>query len=161
MSKRVILAVAALVLILPTAGAIVRPAWATAVGLDIWNVPGLQQEARSSAIQYREMDAEGGEVLHRIAVKEELIMNLISGRATLAATAAQFTTLNVAYPAYMNVIRISYPGITDEEKMAQNVMDFSWGRLNCEPAWRKFGILVRLNAEFQSLSAEFAKTSTQ
>jgi len=157
--KRVILAVVALVLILPTAGAIVRPAWASAMGLDIWNMPGLNREARSSAIQNRELDAEGGEVLHRIAVKEDLITNLINGHATLAATVAQFTTLNVGYPTYMNVIRISYPGISDEEKMAQNVMDFSWGRLNSEPPWRRFGILVRLSGELQSLSAEFAKTA--
>jgi hypothetical protein len=71
----------------------------------------------------------------------------------------QFTALNEAYPAYMSLIRDSYPGATDEEKMARNVLDFLSPRVAGEPAWRRLTLLARLNTDFQVLSAEFAKAT--
>lgn len=160
MFSRLAIAIVATVLIVPVATAIARPTWASAIGLDVWNVAALREETKSSTMRYHELDVERGEVLQRITVKEEWIANLISGRCTLASATMQFTALNEVCPTYMSLIRDSYPGATDEEKMARNVLDFLSPRVAGEPAWRRLALLARLNAEFQVLSAEFAKATT-
>jgi hypothetical protein len=137
-----------------------RPAWAASVGLDIWNMPDLRKQMESSTIQSRELDQENAEIRDRIAVKEGLISQLLMGRSSLAATTEQFMALNESHPEYLDVIRRFYPGATDEEKMAGNVLEFCWPRLNSESAWQRFALLARLHGEFQSLFAESANSTT-
>jgi hypothetical protein len=158
--SRFTIAIAALVLIVPMAAAIARPVWICTIGLGVWNVAALREQTKSSAMHNCELDAERSEVLQRIALKDELITNLIAGRSTLAAMTLQFMALNEGYPAYMSVIRDSYPGASDEEKMARNVLDFLSIRLAHEPTWRRLTLLARLETEFHALSAEFGKAAT-
>jgi len=158
--SRFTVSIVALILVVPIAAAIARPTWVCTIGLDVWNVAALREQMKNSAMRYRELDAEGGEVLQRLAAKDDLVANLIAGRSTLTATTLQFTALNEGCSAYMEVIRDTYPGASDEEKMARNVLDFLSIRLAQEPAWRRLTLLVRLNAEFQTLSAEGAKAAT-
>jgi len=150
-----------LVLIAPLVlAAWARPAWAATVGLDVWNMPALQDQVKTSVIHSHELDLENAEIRDRIAVKEGLISQLLMGRSSLAATTEQFMALNESHPEYLDVIRRSCPGATDEEKMARNVLEFSSPRLNAEPAWQRFAALARLQGEFHSLFAEPANRST-
>ena len=89
-------------------------------------------------IQSHELDLENAEIRDRIAVKEGLISQLLRGQSSLAATTEQFMALNESHPEYLDVIRRSCPGATDEEKMARNVLEFSSPALNAEPAWQRF-----------------------
>ena len=148
------LAIAAAILALPVALALAQPTWAQAMGLDIWNMPALQQETRSYQAQSQELEAQGREVRSRITAKDLLIADLVAGRSTLAATTARFLELNELRPEYMEVIRITYPGATDEEKMVRNVITFTTAQLSRQPAWQRFGTLARLNMELAAFSAE-------
>lgn len=149
-----------LVLIALVLAAWTQPAWAATVGLDVWNVPALQEQVKTSALQSHELDQENAQIIDRIAAKEGLISQLLSGHTTLAATTAQFMALNETYPEYLSVIRRSYPGATDEEKMAWNVLEFSSPRLTDQSAWQRLALLARLQGEFHSMFAESTKDST-
>ena len=127
-----------------------HPTWARSIGADVWNVPALKDRNRALAEENRRMEAEGEDVRHRIAVKETLVADLIAGRSTLAETTAQFTTMNASRPEYMSVIRDAFPGATDQEKMARNVIAFAVVRVAPE---HRAELARRLDGELRQLVA--------
>lgn len=161
MFVRLIVALVALVVVVPVAAAIAKPAWATAVGLDVWNLPALREENEVAVERRRELDEENAEIKRRMEVKEALIRNLIAGRATLADVTTQFLELDQDRPGYLTLIRGTYPAATDQESMAQNVIQYTWPRLSGEPASRRFEVMVRLLAEFRDYTDESAVNATQ
>ena len=68
-------------------------------------------------------------VCRRIEVKESIAWDLVAGRTTLADATARFMLLNEPYPYYLQMIRDTYPGSTDQERTARNVMDYTLGRV--------------------------------
>jgi hypothetical protein len=148
--------VVALALVAPVVVAAANPSLAAALGLDVWNLPDLREQAKAAAEEDRELTAHHGDVLRRIEAKEQAISSLIAGRGTLADTVAQFSALNQDYPEYAAVIRDHYPGSTDQEKLAWNVIDFTQARLVKLPLWRRCAVLARLEAELHSLPGEIA-----
>ncbi|MCI0704888.1 MAG: hypothetical protein L0241_27835 [Planctomycetia bacterium] len=129
------------------------PTWAKSLGVDVWNMPALQQETRDADAHHAELDIENAALLRRIEVKETLIRDLIEERTTLTEVTAQFHEMNVVRPQYMVVIRVSFPGDTDEEKMARNVISFALPRV--EPEKRE-ALERRLEAELQQMLATSA-----
>src|SRR5690242_18793048 len=53
------------------------PGWAQSLGVDVWNVPALQQELRAGEDQERELIERNVEVRRRIAVKDAIIADLL------------------------------------------------------------------------------------
>ena len=75
------------VIVVPFASLVVaNPSWAKSVGLDVWNVPELEEELAAAARDRERMDGVNTTLLNRIAAKEAVIAELIAGRATLAKT---------------------------------------------------------------------------
>jgi hypothetical protein len=148
---RLTVTVAVLLLIGPVAAAITNPTWAAAVGLDVWNVPALREEAEGAAELDRDLDTECVEVRRRIEVKEDLVRGLIDGRTTLAETTTQFIAIDRDRPEYLNNIRRSQLGATDEEKVARNVVEYVIPRVRDVAAWHRLLVLARLNVEFHVL----------
>ena len=124
------------------------PTWAKAIGVDVWNVPALEQEAQEAYEQNDQMTATAESLNRRMEVKEALIRDLIEGRATLAEVTAQFYELNSPYPQYMTAIRANFPGRTDEEKMAHNVIYYALPRATPE---QREALKTRLDAELQQM----------
>lgn len=149
MFVRLAIALVALVVVVPVATVIAKPDWATAVGLDVWNLPALREENEAAAEHNRELEEETTEIKHRMEVKEALIRNLIAGRSTLAEVTNQFLELDQERPGYLTLIRGTYPAATDQESMAQNVVAYTWPRLGDEPTTRRFEVVVRLMSEFR------------
>ena len=149
-----------LMLLAPVAAAIARPEWATQVGIDVWNLPALHEQAECEETRSGELDTEDHEIRRRIGIKEDLIQNLISGRSNLAETTAQFAILNQDYPEYMNLIRMNYSGETDLEKMAQNVIDYTLPRLTRESWFSKVSVLGRLQAELRSVGSDIPEVES-
>jgi hypothetical protein len=153
---RLRVAIIGLVLIGLLATAAANPAWATTIGVDLWNLPDLHEDVRTASDQNQELDTEYMEANQRIQVKEEMISSLIAGRSSLAEVATQFTVINEGYENHMIVIRQLYPGATDQEKMLWNVLDYAFHRMARLPAWHRLAVMARLQAELRSLSVEFA-----
>ncbi len=107
---------------------VAHPSWAQAVGVDVWNLAELEEQTRATTAHNRVLLAEDYEIQQRIAIKESLIEELVAGHTSLAATTDAFLELNRAMPQHMTVIRSLYPGRSDRELVARNVLDYAKGR---------------------------------
>jgi hypothetical protein len=128
-----------------------HPSLARTIGVDVWNVPALKEQVRDAAVVEDRLADEDDEVMRRIAVKEAIIADLIAERVTLSAATARFVEMNSTRPHYLAALRDSYPGATDGEKYARNVISFAVARVN--PADRA-ALSSRLEGELrQALAA--------
>lgn len=124
----------------------VHPSWARSIGADVWNAHGLNKQVRTAASEEDRLTSEDDEVLHRIAIKESIISDLIAGRTTLADATERFTVLNEARPDYLTTVRDAFPGSTDQEKFARNVISFAVARVGPH---ERAALSSRLEAELQ------------
>jgi hypothetical protein len=131
--------------------AVANPNWAKAVGVDVWNLPALNEEVRSSEEESASIDVEDDNVRARIALKESLIAQLLAGRATLAETTDKFAALNANRPGCMSTIRATHSGTSDRECLARNVITFATSRV---PAEQEAELLCHLEAELQEMLTE-------
>ena len=128
-----------------------KPSWANEIGVDVWNLPTLEQDEREAIDLTSELTATDHEVQQRIVIKESKIGELIAGRLTLAEVTDEFLTMNQMKPGFMSCIRAQYAGRTDREKMAHNVIDYARGRL--EHDGNDASILSHLDAELDEMTA--------
>jgi hypothetical protein len=124
------------------------PLLAAATRLDMWSISEMDRELKAENERSHEYEGVTEDSDRRIEIKQELVRQLISGRTTLAEVTAQFHYLNRARPDCMLGLRISFPGKTDEEMMAENVMAYATMQLADEPLSSRLSAEVRLDAEF-------------
>jgi hypothetical protein len=98
------------------------PCWVSALGLDVWAVPELESRLAADRRLADDLAARDEEVLRRIVVKEQLIGDLVTGRAGLITTAGRFRTMDAGRPAHVLVIRSASPGATDDERICRQVI---------------------------------------
>lgn len=82
----------------------------------------------------------------RIEYKRDLARRLAAGELGLADVTAEFLVLNREVPVIMNAVLWHYPGATDEEKTASNVL--SYVQSVSYPAVQPDAVLDRLACEF-------------
>lgn len=129
----------------------VHPSLAQMIGADVWNMPALKEQVRVSEAEEDRLDDEDSEVMRRIAVKEAIITDLLAGRTTLTDATARFVALNASRPQYLQALRDTYPGTTDDEMFARNVISFAVARV---PAHQRSELSSRLEGELRrSLAA--------
>ncbi len=92
------------------------------------------------------LDARREELLARIAYKEDLVNRLVAGQTTLDEVTAEFLRLNRGGPV-LDLIRTQYPGSSDEEKTARNVLEYV--RQRRLPADQNARVMARLRQEFE------------
>lgn len=123
---------------------VANPRLAERLGLDVWNLPELHAKYEAAETRDREIAAESEDVQHRIAVKETIIADVLAERSDLATATARFAELNATRPECMDMIRVTFPGDTDQEKLARNVMAFCATRVS---AAERAALVARLEAE--------------
>ncbi len=112
-----------------------------------------QREEFNGEIELREnLELVNREIQRRIAIKEVLIAELIAGQTTLAAVTDQFLIMNQCRPEYMIIIRATYPGNTDFEKTAHNVIGFVGAELPRLSPAAQTEVCDRLETQLQCLS---------
>lgn len=129
--------------------AVANPSWAKAVGIDVWNVPGLEEELAAAGRDRERLAAFDVTLMNRIAAKEVIIGELIAGRATLADATSQFRSLNAERPGLLEIMRATYPNRTDEERAALNVIDYVAHRV-ADPVARE-ELVSRLAADLAEM----------
>jgi hypothetical protein len=138
-------------LVVAAAAVAANPSWPASLGLDVWNLPALQEQITDEAGKARDLDRKETEVLRRMELKDRLVADLIAGRATLAEVTPQFLDLNRDRPGYVTAIRITYPGRTDEERTARTVLQYAERQLAQLPPPGRAAITARLGDEFADL----------
>jgi hypothetical protein len=86
-------------------------------------------------------------VNQRNAWKDHLITQLLEGRHSLDEVAAEFLQMNRESRLCMRAVRDNFPGATDEEKTARNVIAFTLARAR-SPEHKK-ELQTRLEREFE------------
>jgi hypothetical protein len=127
-----------------------NPSWAKAVGVDVWNLPTLEQEFQDAKETSKELTLLDCDIQERIVAKETKIDELKAGRRTLAEVTDEFLALNQSRPSYMVVIRTHYEGRTDREKVARNVIHYVRTRMD-DPA-EEAAVLSHLDAELNEMN---------
>lgn len=139
--------------IVAVAGFAAHPTLAQSLGADVWNLPALKEQARHAEAENALLDAEDDTVRSRIRVKDGIAAELVAGRITLSEATDQFLALNESRPTQMAVIRETYPGDSDREKTARNVISYSLGHV---PPHQREATVNRLEAELHSMLASGA-----
>jgi hypothetical protein len=111
-----LLAISAIVGTCPTA--------ARSAVADLWSSYESEQALAQETEISQRLDDEDNTVQRRIAVKEALIDQLIEDHATLAEVSEAFLQLDSERPAYLLVLRSTFQGGTDQEKMINNIMNY-------------------------------------
>jgi hypothetical protein len=70
----------------------------------------------------------------RLALKDQIIAELVEGRTTLADATRQFMAINSSSDATRAAVEDNYRGATYEEKAARNVIEFVKSYLSTAPA---------------------------
>src|SRR5262249_46846838 len=87
-----------------------RPDWAADLGVDVWNVPAIQEQIARNLREQEALDRQGEAVHRRIEAKREIVTDLAAERLTLREAAARFRELNALPPDSLRHVRTSYPG---------------------------------------------------
>jgi hypothetical protein len=103
--------------------AIFRPAWASTVGLDVWNLPDLDREMASERRRAEVLDAKGEIVRLRSVKKAHVVREVLAGRMTLLEGAADFRTVNSDPPDFPGTLPSNIPGRTENERYCRLVLE--------------------------------------
>ena len=115
--------------------------------MDFWNLSSLNREIEEDTAAGEEIDSAAAATMRRIAIKDEIVRDLIDGDIDLLRAAAQFRNLNAAYPEYLEVLHLQYPGRTDGECTCRNVIAYTAVVVAERPD--RAEILKRLEAEYK------------
>lgn len=140
-----------LIAAIPVAAAAASSTWAATAMLRVCHPQIAAIDTREDEELGNRLDAIDFDLRRQIQIKEALLTELIEARTTLADVSTQFLAMNRNSPASMTVIRKEYPGETDEEKSAYNVLTFANAELSRGCPDRKAEVLARLGAEFEAL----------
>ena len=89
-----------------------------------------REQLESTRATNSQLDVNLMNLMDRLALKEQWLDELISGRATLKVTTRRFVELNRSSETAKEVISHQFAGATDEEKAARNVIAFVQARLH-------------------------------
>ncbi len=107
----------------------------------------LQDDPELAAMR-AELEASQLLLSERIAQKELLIIQLIEGQLSLGDVTDAFLRINQDLHSCLRAVRDNFPGTTDEEKHARNVISFAVSRV---PPDQKKALQARLDGEFDQL----------
>jgi hypothetical protein len=122
-----------------------RPSWATAAGLDLWNLRDLEQELAAEQCICEEMSRQQSVVVQRSAAKEEVLHELVDDRLSLLQAAAKFRRFTVEPAEYPGKGPEYLPGNTEGERYCREVLE--WAKSEPEE------IQSRLESELEAVLA--------
>jgi hypothetical protein len=138
---------ALIAIVLVVSALVLHPSWGQ---WDVWNWPAREKELRAEVAETERVRAEDAEVVRRLEIKETIVAELLGRQIALPEATDRFLTLNESRPKCMSYVRATYPGATDREKMARNVIDHALLRV---PAQEQPAVSARLEAELRKMLA--------
>jgi hypothetical protein len=95
-----------------------------AAGADVWNLPKLEAQLQSDA-QYRNvLQRRDDETLHRMAVKEALVADLLHGTRSLIEVTDEFYGMMAESPESLDLLCATYQCTDEREATARSVMSY-------------------------------------
>ncbi|WP_020472150.1 hypothetical protein [Zavarzinella formosa] len=98
------------------------PVTAEEIGFDFWNLGELEDQISRGEVRNREIDRNDQQILSRMALRQEILKNLIAEKITLEEAGRGFLALNQTEPAAIGYLRIMYPNGTDLDRAIYQVV---------------------------------------
>src|SRR5262245_7763068 len=128
-----------------------RPAWASALGLDWGDLAQLREVHEAELGRGAELDRRLEVLYRRVAAKEGVVEQLLAGRTTLLEAAAWFRLLNEHPADCQDEFRRWWRGKSDGEKLCRQVISWVVMELHARgPADLAEAQRRRLEAELQA-----------
>jgi hypothetical protein len=134
--------------------AMFRPAWASAVGLDVWNLEDEERERTAAERRGAELEEIDRAIQENIAAKDGVIDDLLAERLTLLEAAALFRRLDAVCPG-RSTIPERIPGRTEEERYCRQVIYWVEATTRYWPPSQAAAIRNRLEAELSAHQASY------
>ncbi|HKA08323.1 MAG TPA: hypothetical protein VKD71_13770 [Gemmataceae bacterium] len=115
------LAVSSILSAVGVAAILTYPAEADDPGSDIWQIVKAQSRIAEADRNMRKIDLDDEHVLRRVAIRLEVIRDLVAGRMTFEEAAERYVELNRMQESALAYMRRTYPGRTDEERGARQL----------------------------------------
>jgi hypothetical protein len=147
---RCVLSVLAVLGVSYTALSTIRPAWATELGIDVWNLPNLEQEFAQQKRFAAELACREAIARERTAGKDQVLCELLHGRLTLLQAAASFRHLDIEYPG---VGPDYFPGRTEGERYCREVLQWVKVEAQKAPSDQTDEVLCRMTVELEDYLA--------
>jgi hypothetical protein len=125
------------------------PEWTRDLGLDVWNYSTLNEQVETHRQRESELDKVSERVRKRLELKQLIVDAVIEEQLTLEMASDQFLALNRIPPDNMPAGRFQFPGASDEEIAARQVIALVKATLNSNPS-RGAEVLCRLEAQWQA-----------
>jgi len=117
-----LLAVSSLLSAAGVAAVLAYPAEADDPGGDIWQIVKARSSIEEADRSMRQLDLDDEHVMRRVAIREEVIRDLVAGRMTFQQATQRFVELNRTHPSALANLRRMYAGRTDEERAARQLV---------------------------------------
>jgi hypothetical protein len=132
------------------AAAAADPAWAQAIGVDVWNVGRLEADLAASAAAGERLRAAGDWQLARFEMNQQVVAELAAGRVRLLDAAREMYEGNRDVPGYRAMLPARFPHApTPEAQSASDLLYRVRIVLDKQPA-RREAALARLQAEYDA-----------
>lgn len=128
------------------------PAWAQALGVDVWNLGRLEDKLRSIRVEEDQLAAEFDRVSAQHRVNDLVIEDVIEGRLPLPAAAGQMWAMNRTRAGYEFAIRGVYRGATPLARAADQIVTRAEHAIE-DPA-RRAAVIARLRSEYATAFGE-------
>jgi hypothetical protein len=112
---------------------------------DSWNPFEILELSRRADEHARELDAQHQILWQRIEYKTALVAELATGRRSLWEAVQLLRDQGALTPQVLKQLRAVYPGVSDDEAVARNLIAFTKATLHKDPA--QAAVLARLEAE--------------
>jgi hypothetical protein len=145
-------------MLVPITAVVVTTEWSTSVVFNVYEPETLSDDYRKDLEQANELEARRQEGLRLLEVQEMLVQRLIAGRGSLPEVTKELLMMHQNHPAWMAVIRAEYPGNSDEEKTARNVIGWVAFELSLSNPDKQAEVLARLESELECLVAPNQQT---
>jgi hypothetical protein len=107
--------------------------WLSAMGLDVWNLPELEQQLAQECQRDEALEGARVVLLRRIAQRRRVTQDLIAGRLTLLEATAEFRRLRRMTPDFLDRFHSLYPGATEEERVCRGLIAWVRAELIVQP----------------------------
>jgi hypothetical protein len=100
-----------------------QPEWATEIGMDFWNLPGLEADLQQSHRIAVELEQRSSQTLRRLLQKEAVVNDLLLGNCSFFEAAVQFKLLNRDAAHIHASYQLEHPNLSADEACCHGLIE--------------------------------------
>jgi hypothetical protein len=131
----------------------VSPDWSRRAGLDVWNMPAIEEQRSAVAAEREDLVAKADRHARRREVANAVAARLLAGEITLPQAADEVRNLFAEDSGFEVSLTVSYPDVpTERLRFARHMIERASRQFGADPD-RDAAVLARLEAEYAAMVA--------